>query len=393
MDKKMNLKENKRLDEIIDTTIISIQQSGTEIKEISHFAKKEYQELEDEFLKLRIEASELIERVEKLDQEYRISKSKLIIVNKNYDSYSEKDMKKIYEKTDHLRVQLVLEREREMNIVKRRNELELHLKSVRNIVDKADKLSNDFELAHNMLHGSLKDLTEHLGQYQNERLLGYRIIHAQEEERQRVARELHDGPAQSLSNISFKAEICLKLIDKDIDKAKMEMQILRGHIHDTIGETRELIYNLRPMSIDDLGLVPTLERYIDKVESINNFSIQLNIQYLDNLQSENVQKINSLTLFRIVQESLNNIQKYAKADEVIIDLIFCNRYTEIRITDNGCGFDVNQIKKDPLTHTGLGVSIMQERVNLLAGKFVLSSKMGQGTSIFVRLPVDNKERG
>ncbi len=175
-------------------------------------------------------------------------------------------MKKIYEKTDHLRVQLVLEREREMNIVKRRNELELHLKSVRNIVDKADKLSNDFELAHNMLHGSLKDLTEHLGQYQNERLLGYRIIHAQEEERQRVARELHDGPAQSLSNISFKAEICLKLIDKDIDKAKMEMQILRGHIHDTIGETRELIYNLRPMSIDDLGLVPTLERYIDKVE-------------------------------------------------------------------------------------------------------------------------------
>jgi two-component system sensor histidine kinase DegS len=391
MEKARNLKENKRLDEIIDSTIISIQQSSTEIKEISHFAKKEYQELEDEFLKLRIEASELIDRVEKLDREYRISKSKLIIVNKNYDNYSEEEMKRIYDKTDHLRVQLVLEREREMNIVKRRNELELHLKSVRNIVDKADKVSNDFELVHNMLHGNLKDLTEHIGQFKSERLLGYRIIHAQEEERQRIARELHDGPAQSLSNISFKAEICLKLVDKDIAKAKLELQTLKGRIHETIEETRELIYNLRPMSIDDLGLVPTLERYIDQVESVNDFSIQLNIEYQDGLKIENIPKINSLTLFRIVQESLNNIQKYADADEIIINLILNNQYTEISIDDNGCGFDVAQIKTDSLAHTGLGVSIMRERVNLLAGQFDLSSKLGQGTRVFARLPI-NRER-
>lgn len=392
MNKAMNLKKNKRLDEIIDSTIISIQQSSTEIKEISHFAKKEYQELEDEFLKLRIEASELIERVEKLDREYRISKSKLIIVNKNYDNYSENEMKKIYEKTDHLRVQLVVEREREMNIVKRRNELELHLKSVRNIVDKANKVSNDFELVHNMLHGNLKDLTEHIGQFKNERLLGYRIIHAQEEERQRIARELHDGPAQSLSNISFKTEICLKLVDKDIGKAKVELQTLKSRIHDTIEETRELIYNLRPMSIDDLGLVPTLERYIDKVESVNDFSIQLNIDYQDELKVENIRKISSLTLFRIVQESLNNIQKYANADEVIVSLVFTHQYTEIIIEDNGCGFDATQIKTNPLAHTGLGVSIMQERVNLLAGQFDLTSKVGQGTRVYARLPI-NKERG
>ena len=388
MNKTMNLKKNKRLDEIIDSTIISIQQSNTEIKEISHFAKKEFQELEEEFLKLRIEASELIERVEKLDREYRISKSKLIIINKNYDNYSQEDMKKIYDQTDHLRVELVLEREREMNIVKRRNELELHLKSVRNIVDKADKLSNDFELVHNMLHGNLKNLTEHIDKMNNERLLGYRIIHAQEEERQRISRELHDGPAQSLSNINYKAEMCLKLVDKDIDKTKLELQTLRKHVHDTIEETRELIYNLRPMSIDDLGLIPTLERYIDKVESINDFSIQLNVDYRSGIREENIPKINALTLFRIVQEALNNIQKYAQADEVIINLIIDHQYTELIVEDNGLGFDITKIESNPLTHTGLGVSIMQERVNLLVGQFKLISNIGQGTQIYVKLPIN-----
>jgi two-component system sensor histidine kinase DegS len=384
-------KENKRLDLIIGTTIGSIETSNNEIKEISHFAKKEYQELEDEFLRLRIEASDLIDRVEKLDKDYRISKSRLIVVNKNYDQYTESDMKEIYEKTDALRVQLAVEKEREMNIIKRRNELEIHLKSVRKIAEKADKLSNDFEIAYGVLTGNLKQITKKIGDIQNKEIWGLRVIQAQEEERHRIARDMHDGPAQSLSNLILKSELCLKLLDKDIDRAKLELQTLKILIRGTIDDTRRLIYNLRPMSIDDLGLIPTLERYIDRVEDKNDFSIELKIKYNNKQKKENVSEIISLTVFRIAQEALNNIQKYAKADQVILEITFNKTNIDVTIQDNGIGFDTNNIQSSLKEDKGFGLPMMKERVNLLLGKFVIMSEIDKGTVIHISLPIEQIE--
>ncbi len=383
-------KENKRLDDIITTTIGSIETSNNEIKEISHFAKKEYQELEEEFLQLRIEASDLIDRVDKLDKEYRISKSKLLVINKNYDKYSEDEMKNIYEHTDSLRVQLVVEKEREMNIVRRRNELELHLKSVRMIAEKADKLSNDFQLAYGVLTGSLKQITEQIDDIHYKEIWGLRVIEAQEAERQRIARDMHDGPAQSLSNLILKSELCLKLLDKDIERARLELQTLKSLIRGTIDDTRRLIYNLRPMSIDDLGLVPTLERYIDRVEDSNDFSIELIINYNNSIQKENVSEINSLTIFRLVQEAFNNINKYAEANQVILEVTFNERDTEVTIQDNGIGFDVNNIHKNLQEDKGFGLPMMKERVSLLMGQFVIKSEIDKGTIIYIKLPIEQK---
>jgi len=383
-------KENKKLDVIIGTTIGSIETSNNEIKEISHFAKKEYQELEDEFLRLRIEASDLIDRVETLDKEYRISKSRLLVVNKNYDQYTDEEMKAIYEKTDALRVQLAVEKEREMNIIKRRNELEIHLKSVHKIAEKADKLSNDFEIAHGVLTGNLKQITEKIGDIQNKEIWGLRVIQAQEDERRRIARDMHDGPAQSLNSLILKSELCLKLLDKDIDRAKLELQTLKTLIRGTIDDTRRLIYNLRPMSIDDLGLVPTLERFIDRVEQKNDFSIELKVNYHNVTKGENISELISLAIFRIVQEALNNIQKYSKADQVILELTFNDHNTDITIQDNGIGFDTENIQSSLKDDKGFGLPMMKERVNLLLGKFVIMSELDKGTVIHITLPIDEK---
>ena len=384
-------KENKRLDLIIDTTIGSIETSNNKIKEISHFAKKEYQELEDEFLRLRIEASDLIDRVEKLDKEYRISKSHLIVVNKNYNNFTESEMKEIYEKTDLLRVQLAVEKEREMNIIKRRNELEIHLKSVRKITEKADILSNNFELAYGILTGNLKQITEKIDDIQNKEIWGLRVIQAQEAERRRIARDMHDGPAQSLSNLVLKSELCLKLLDKDIDRAKLELHSLKSLIRGTIDDTRRLIYNLRPMSIDDLGLIPTLERYIDKVEDKNDFSIELKVEFHNESKKENISETISLTIFRIVQEALNNIQKYASANQVIIEVEFKENEIKVVIQDNGLGFEVDKIDKKLKDEKGFGLPMMKERVNLLLGKFVIMSELQKGTVIQVSLPIEKEE--
>lgn len=382
----MYKKESQRLDAIIDTAIGSIETSNGEIKEISLFAKKEYQELEDEFLRLRIEATDIIKRVEMLEREYKKSRTYLSAVNKNYSKYSEKEMKAIYEQTDSLRVELAVEQERESNLIKRRNELEVHLKSLRRIVDKADKLSSKFSIAASLLSGNLREINEKLGDIKNKELLGLKIIQAQEAERQRIARDVHDGPAQGLSNLVLKAEFCIKLLDKDIDRAKYELQVLKALIRETINDTRRLIYNLRPMSIDDLGLIPTLERYVDTIENANDFAIELIVHNDTSRGQTEIAEEITLTCFRIVQEAMNNIIKYARANKIEIQLDLTEDCLQLIITDDGIGFDVSKIRLNEEDNTGFGLSMMKERVGLLLGELDISSGV-KGTTVSARIPM------
>lgn len=381
-----------RLDEIIDKTIESIRSSVDEIKDISDFARSEYMELEEEFLKLKIEATNLIDRVEALDLQYKESRNKLLLVNKNYNDFTEAQMREIYEETDRLRLELAVEKEREMNLIQRRNELEVHLKSVRKISEKADKLSNDFDVAYSVLSGDLKQITDKMEDIQNKEIMGLKIIQAQEIERKRVARDMHDGPAQSLSNLVIKTELCLKLIDKDIDRTKLELQNLKSHIRATIDETRRMIYNLRPMTIDDLGLVPTLNRLIDKIkEEDPDLGIQLKVKENKRYDPSSIESMVNLTLYRITQEALNNVLKYAQATNVSIELSYEDEVIDLMVIDNGIGFVVESLKLNLDDNKGFGLSMMKERATLLNSEVNILSEVGKGTSIHIRVPLPKKE--
>lgn len=381
-----------RLDDIIDKTIDSIRVSVDEIKDISDFAKKEYLELEEEFLKLKIEATNLIDRVEELENDYKKSKIELLSVNKNFDKYTEQEMRDIYEETDRLRVELAVEKEREMNLIQRRNELELHLKSVRKISEKADKLSNNFDMAYSVLSGDLKMITEKIdSDIQNKELWGLKVIQAQEVERKRIARDMHDGPAQSMANLVIKTELCIKLLDRDIVRTKLELQTLKMHIRGTIDETRRMIYNLRPMSIDDLGLVPTLSRLIEKTSEEIGFEINYNVVKNNKQDQKVIDPIINLTLYRITQEALNNVKKYSKATAVSVDLVIDSTFIMLDVIDNGIGFEVTEMKLNVDDNRGFGMSMMKERANLLSSELQIVSEIGKGTTIHIRVPLCNKE--
>jgi len=387
----MYKKQFDRLDEIIDKTIDSIKNSVDEIKDISDFARSEYMELEEEFLKLKIEATDLIDRVESLDGQYKVSRNKLLMVNKNYEDYSEEQMRDIYEETDQLRLLLAVEKEREMNLIQRRNELELHLKSVRKISEKADKLSNDFDVAYSVLSGDLKQITEKIDDFQTKEIWGLKVIQAQELERKRIARDMHDGPAQSLSNLVIKTELCIKLMDKDIDRTKLELQNLKAHIRSTIDETRRMIYNLRPMSIDDLGLIPTLNRLIEKVKDDEGLHIEFVVKETKAYDANSIDSVINLTLYRISQEALNNIVKYSKASNIRIELTYEPDAIDLLIIDNGVGFVVEDLKLNLQDNKGFGLSMMRERANLLNSEINIISEINKGTSIHTRVPLSDKE--
>lgn len=209
-----------------------------------------------------------------------------------------------------------------------------------------------------------------------------KLLETQEIERKRIARDLHDSPVQNLTNLVHKSELCIKLVDIDTIRTKLELESLINIIHKTIDDMREIIYDLRPMSIDDLGLVVTVERYINKLMSENE---NINIKF--NIKNEEIvlMPVVKITLFRIIQEACNNTLKHANASEISILIIYEKDQIILEIKDNGKGFDYGKIKKSE--NKNFGLSIMRERVYLLSGKMDINSEPDKGTEIYVTVPI------
>ena len=243
-----------QLDKIIKKAIEAINNSKTEIYEIAESSRRECKKLDEELELLKRQVFELMAEVEVLEVALKDSKRKLMLINKNFGNYSQQELKDAYEKADNLRVELAVKRESEKYLIRCRNELEIRIKDAIKTVQKADNLITQVGAAMGYLSGDLQEISCQLEGLQYKQLLGLKIIKAQEEERQRVARDIHDGPAQLMSNVVLKAEICERMIDVDLDKAREELRNLKRIVRDSLQDVRKIIYNLRPMSLDDLGL-------------------------------------------------------------------------------------------------------------------------------------------
>lgn len=377
-----------KLDNIIKKTIEAINNSKTEIYDIADSARRECKRLDEELKQLKVHVKDLIESVERIEEELRESKRKLMVVNRNFSKYTQEELKDAYEKADNLRVELAVKREQEQFYIRRRNELEIRIKEAWNTVQKADNLITQVGAALGYLTGDLQEVSSQLENLQHKQLLGLRIIKAQEDERQRVARDIHDGPAQLMSNVVLKAEICEKMIDVDLEKARIELKSLKKIVRDSLQDVRKIIYNLRPMSLDDLGLVPTLQRYIMTFQEDSGISVSFKTRGI----FEDIKSLISLTVFRIVQESINNIRKHADARSVTINLESTEKDLKLYIYDDGRGFDIESLKaKSDDISGGFGLISMRERIDLLGGELNISSEPGKGTRLNIAIPFIQEE--
>lgn len=377
-----------RLDKIIKKAIEAINNTKSEIYDIADSARRECKKLEEELTELKQRVNELISDVENLENELKESKRKLMLVNKNYAKFTQEELKGAYDRADGIRIQLAVKREQEQQYIRRRNELEIRIKESYKTIQKAESLITNVGAALGYLNGDLKEISSQLQDMQQRQLLGLKIIKAQEDERQRVARDIHDGPAQLMSNVVLKAEICERMIDIDLNKTREELHNLKKIVRESLQDVRKIIYNLRPMSLDDLGLVPTLQRYVMTFQEHTGVSVS----FMTKGASEDIKPVISLTVFRIVQESLNNINKHACAKNVTIDLEFTNQSLILFIYDDGSGFNTEMLKEraDDISG-GFGLYSMKERVLLLEGDFSISSEPGKGTSLKIEIPFIQEE--
>jgi two-component system sensor histidine kinase DegS len=248
-----------------------------------------------------------------------------------------------------------------------RNEQEILLEII-HVVD---------ELPHNEVGEVDEDVS---GRGKNSRSRLFRVV---EEERLRIARDMHDGPAQALANLVLQAEILSRLMEKDPQLVLNELSEFKLRVREVLDDTRRMIFDLRPMTLDDLGLVPTLNKFLEDYEKRHGIKTQLLVVG----EAVRMKRDLESTVFRVIQESMNNIWKHANATAVEIDIRFTDSSIFVAVKDNGSGFDVaaSQASIDPTKH--LGMTSMQERVDQERGTLELYSQIGKGTEVRLKFPL------
>lgn len=211
-------------------------------------------------------------------------------------------------------------------------------------------------------------------------LSGLNILNIQEEERQRIAMELHDTSLQTLAHVIHQVDLASIYMDKDIVKSKLELAEVKQNIKKVIEEIRNTIFDLRPMSFDDLGIEETIQRYIQFVNKDHAFDIHIEIGNIDTSYY-----IIMANIYRIIQECISNAVKHSGGNEIYFKCYSENKVCYIEIADNGKGFVDGQFGQDGQKHFGL--SVMKERVMILGGKIQVSSEIDKGTKILIEIPL------
>ena len=213
----------------------------------------------------------------------------------------------------------------------------------------------------------------------NLRILSAQLITAKEEERKRIAHELHDSVGQYLSSIKFNLENIISLMEKGssgtgLKALKESIPVIQA----TIEEVRRISMDLRPSILDDLGILATISWFCREFQTVYT---GIRIIRTITLEEEDVPEHLKIIIFRIIQEALNNVAKHGKADTVDISLIMRNGSIELSISDNGIGFDVQETVQREDSGKGMGLASMEERTDLSGGVFSIDSVKGLGTLI------------
>jgi len=204
------------------------------------------------------------------------------------------------------------------------------------------------------------------------------IVNAQEAERQRLSRQMHDGPAQALSNFILQTEIAMRLLDVDPAQARDELGNLKNSAMGTFQKVRNFIFELRPMMLDDLGLVPTLRKYSDAFKEQSGLEVSVMVTGAE----RRLESYLEVMIFRAVQELLGNASRHSQATMIKVQIDLGNEFIRVNVEDNGKGFAPETLQDS----TSLGLKLIRERAEMLGGVFEVESAPGSGARISFTVP-------
>ena len=336
---------------------------------------KQLRERQDHIRRQLSEVDALIRQnqaeVEKLSQREMSVNSRMRDMDVNFDRYEKADIKNFYTSAQEVLIRVQMMRSQVEQLQNKQQLLREQNERLLNIIDLIEGV--EFGGQAQAINMPEIDAEEQIAA----------IIQAQEKERLRISLQMHDGPAQSMSNLVLRAEICERFLDHDANQARSEMSSLKTAINTVLQDTRRFIFDLRPMTLDDLGLVPTLRRYVQEFGEKHNLEINLMLQGMDTRLPGHYE----VTIFRFIQEALGNVQRHANATHVRVIVEADGDRIQIAIEDDGSGFAVAETLNDKQGKKNMGIaSLKQQAEVLLRGQMGIESTIGRGTRVVAVVP-------
>jgi len=369
---------SQAIDNIVENVMQMVNQSKDEVFEITEEGRKEYEYLSGELESTKKKVKEYIKKGDQLENDVKSHRKKLAAVSRDFMKYSEEEVRKVYEKTHDLQTKLVIMREEEKLLRKRRDEIELRLTNLTHILQRGEELTAKMTVIFNFMMDDMKQVNEMIEDAREKQEFGLKIIEAQEEERKKLSREIHDGPAQMLANVLLRSDILDYVIKKGSpEEVNKEIKSLRKNVRASLQEVRRIIYDLRPMALDDLGLIPTIRKYVDRLTEYHD----IHVDFIVFGEEKRLDSKYEVALFRLMQEAAQNVIKHSGATTIKVKLEILKDRLILIVADNGKGFNPEE-KSD----NSFGLIGMKERVEMLNGKLEIVTGQGKGTTVTINVP-------
>ncbi|MCB8928503.1 MAG: sensor histidine kinase [Ardenticatenaceae bacterium] len=328
--------------------------------------QKDYEQTQRDLKEIDILIKQSAAEVERLAQRNSQVTSYTRQLQTNFETLPREDIKEAYEALNDVQQRLFT----------MRGQLEKLQSDQRNLERLAEVQRKIMELTDGAM-----PLSSSGGRRRMEQPNVIRVIQTEEAVRQGLVRKMHDSVASSISNFILQAEICQRFFDVNPDRARTELNALKSSAGSTFSNVKDFIFDLRPMMLDDLGVVPTLRRYAESFQEKNGVPVPITVTGVERRLESHIE----VTVFRNVQELLQNAMNHAQATQIQIQVDMGSEQVTAVVEDNGSGFNVD----DALNGNGktIGLSTLRERTEMLGGELNIQSNIGQGTRIEFSIPI------
>ena len=343
----------------------------TPVQQLIEQSRQEYEQVQQQVKELDMLSQQTSAEVDRLSQRNAQATNRVKQLEARFDSVPRPEIQEVYNAMQDAQKRLFMMRGQLEKLQSDQQNLQRYAAHLRSLLEIAGSLPEDAAAAQlaGEATGPLPTIV--------------RIIEAQEQERQRLVRQLHDGPAQSLTNLILQAEICERLFDSDATRARDELGNLKTAVSGTFQKVRDFMFDLRPMMLDDLGLIPALKRYVSTFAEKSGIPTNLTITGSE----QRFASYREVAVFRAMQEFLTNARLHSHATRIQVTLDTVNDLLRASIEDNGSGFEPKEIMSPSSQRKTIGLPTQKERLEMLGGKLILESSPGRGTKVTVEMPL------
>ena len=382
--------DNKgQLLDIMEKTISSLEVNKDSIMSLIENMQSEYEKKKQELTDIQIQIPLLMEQVRKLTVHDTQMRQRLASASEDFSEKGRIKLQEIYDEANRIHYQLLKSEEDEDSLIKRRNNLELELKRNQFYISQAEHMAQQLVVSLSYLQTGISHLTS---VPEENSASNHSVFSAQymsflksiENEKLHIARDIHDGPAQQIASAQMRVDFCKTVLRHDLEKGLKILDQLKADLASSLAEVRNILLNLTPAPLEKMGLKGSIENLLNTILDSEKTQTAFHFELYDIDIEQGIET----TIYRIVQELINNIKKHANATQVALRLSSSDKYVYIHMVDDGNGFYVpDDLEEFSNAQKSFGLANIYTRIKDLDGHLKITSQINKGTVFKIQLPV------